>query len=75
MGREVPDADAARDIAEPYAAEECVGTLGEVREVTREDDVWVVEFETHTFSDVFRHRIRITGSVGNVISHEREKRD
>lgn len=71
MESQVQTAESAEAIAETYADEECVGTLGEVIDVTREDDLWVVEFRTHTFSKAYIHRIEITSSVGNVISHER----
>lgn len=71
MGDEVPDADTATEFAEDYADEECVGQLGDVVEVADRDSMWVVEFRTHTFSDVYTHRIAITKSVGNVVNHER----
>lgn len=71
MPDRVEDAGAAETIAETYAGEECVGTLGEVIEVTRKESIWIVEFRTHTLSAEFVHRIEITAPVGNVITHDR----
>lgn len=71
MSEDVPDADAAIEIAEEYADAECVGQPGDVVEVEERESEWVVEIRTHTYSDAYRHRIRITRSVGNVIGHDR----
>lgn len=73
MGNEVQNVETAEDVAESYADEECLGTLGEVVDVTRNDDVWIVEFRTHTISDRFTHEIEITDRVGNIISHDRRE--
>jgi len=71
MGDDVPDAEAATEIAEAYADEECVGQLGDVVEVEDRESEWIVEFRTHTFSDAYTHRVTITKAVGNVVDHER----
>lgn len=71
MCYDVPDADAATDIAEEYADAECVGEPGDVVTVEERDSQWIVELRAHTFSDTYTHRVRITKSVGNVIGHER----
>lgn len=71
MRDEVRDGEQASALAREYADDDCVGELGEVLDVRREDGVWIVEFRTHTFADQFDHRVRITAAVGNVISHER----
>lgn len=70
---DVQDADEAKAIALDYADEECVGEPGDVLDVTREDSDWIVEFRTHTFSDAYEHRVRIS-RVGNLFSHERATR-
>lgn len=72
MTDRVQDADTAEAIAENYASQECVGTFGEVIDVTRDDSTWIVEFRTHTFSEEYVHRIEITDTVGNVITHDRK---
>jgi hypothetical protein len=64
----------AVEIAEEYARAECVGEFGEILGVTREGSNWIVEFRTHTFDDVYDHRVEITASVGNLIAHERLNR-
>ncbi|MBX0323988.1 hypothetical protein EGH21_13195 [Halomicroarcula sp. F13] len=69
----VDDADTAEALARTYADEECVGELGAEVSVERTDGGWVVEFRTHTFSDTYEHRIRIT-TEGNVFGHERSSR-
>lgn len=71
MTDRVQDADTAETIAENYAAKECVGTLGEVIDVSCDDSTWIVEFRTHTLSEEYVHRVEITGAVGNVIAHDR----
>jgi hypothetical protein len=71
MGGTVTDRETAESIATEYAEAECVGTIGDVVTVTREDSRWIVELETHTFSDRFCHRIEITAAVGNVVAHDR----
>ena len=68
---EIDDADTAITVARDYATDDCIGEFGEVMDVRQENDSWVVEFRTHTFSDRYEHRIRIA-PVGNVISHERK---
>lgn len=72
MGDEVTDADAATEIATEYADSECVGQPGDVVSVEERESDWVVEVRTHTYSDAYTHRIRITRSVGNVVEHDRE---
>lgn len=74
MSEEVPDAATARDVAEQYAREECVGEFGEVLEVREDGSSWVVEYRTHTFADAYDHSVRITKAVGNVVGHERSSR-
>lgn len=74
MGDEIQDSETAVEIAEEYADTECVGEFGEIITTEEEDTEWVVEFQTHTFSDVYTHTIRITKSVGNVVSHDRTSR-
>lgn len=71
MKDEVPDEQTAKEIATEYAKNECIGTLGEVIEIESQNSDWIVEFRTHTFSDEYDHRVRITKSVGNVIAHDR----
>lgn len=73
MGGEV-DKNTAIEIATDYADEECVGQPGDILDVHKEDGNWIVEFRTHTYADSYDHRVRITTSVGNVISHERKDR-
>lgn len=73
MGDEV-DRDTAIEIAKNYADNECVGELGEVLNTEKEDSLWIVDFRTYTFSDSYDHRVKITVSVGNLISHERKDR-
>lgn len=70
MPGEVTDADAAADVASEYAREDCAGTLGDVTDVRRNENEWVVEFRTHTLSEAREHQVRIT-RVGNVFAHER----
>jgi hypothetical protein len=71
---EVPDEQTAREIAEAYADAECVGEFGAVTDVESRNGEWEVVFETHTFSETYTHRLRITERVGNVIAHERSSR-
>lgn len=66
--------ETAIEIATDYADEECVGQLGEILEAHKADGNWVVEFRTHTYADSYDHRVKITTTVGNVISHERGNR-
>jgi hypothetical protein len=73
MKGEIEDSDTAIEIARDYADEECLGELGEVIEVRRENKDWVVEFRTHTFADTYKHRVRLS-SVGNVFLHDRTDR-
>lgn len=73
MSDDIQDVETAIDVATEYADAECIGELGEIIDVSREESVWVVEFRTHTFSDAYEHQVRITASVGNVISHDRSK--
>lgn len=74
MSDEVPNREVATEIAKEYADSECIGELGEVTDTEERDTEWVVEFQTHTFSDSYSHRVRITKSAGNVISHDRSTR-
>lgn len=71
MANSITDKETAESIAVEYAEKECIGTIGEVIDVVHEDAAWIVELQTHTFSEEFVHRIEITDSVGNVISHDR----
>lgn len=71
MSEEVRDTETAIKIAEEYADNECVGEFGEIGETREKNNQWIVEFRTHTFFDAYMYRIRITKSVGNVISHDR----
>lgn len=73
MGDEVQNSETAVEITEEYA-DTCVGEFGDIVTTKEEDTEWVVEFQTHTFSDVYTHTIRITKSVGNVVSHDRTGR-
>lgn len=66
----VGDSDTAAALAREYADEECVGEFGEVTSVDHEDDVWSVGFTTHTFSEAFDHRVKVSRE-GNVYAHER----
>lgn len=70
MEWEVDERDAAADLVTEYADEKCVGELGEIQSVEQEESCWIVEFRTHTFSDEYDHRIRVS-PVGSVYSHER----
>lgn len=74
MSDDVSDTETAIEIAEEYADTECVGEYGEIIETDERTSEWIVEFRTHTFSDAYTHRVRITKSVGNVISHDRSNR-
>lgn len=74
MSEDVPDQEAAIELAKEYADSECVGQFGDVTEVEERETEWRIEFETHTLSDTHTHRVRITKSVGNVISHDRPSR-
>lgn len=68
------DREEAIEIVKEFAEEDerCAGEFGDIIDIQRDDEVWIVEFHTHTFSDTYTHRIRITTSVGNVISYDRE---
>lgn len=68
------DEETAIEIAETYADEGCVGELGEILAVTSSDANWIVEFRTHTYDDFYDHRVVITKTVGNIISHDRSDR-
>lgn len=74
MSEEVPDQDTATELAEEYADSECIGQFGEITEVDEHDTKWTIEFQTHTLSDSYTHRVQITKSVANVISHDRSSR-
>lgn len=74
MSDEVPGTEAAIEITEEYADNECVGEFGEIIEIEERDNNWTIELRTHTFFDEYTHRIQITKSVGNVISHDRSDR-
>lgn len=71
MSDDVPDKEAVIEIAEEYADTECVGEFGDIVEVDERENEWIIVFRTHTFSDAYSHRIRITSAVGNVVAHER----
>lgn len=73
MNGDIENEETAEDVAREYADEDCVGELGEVLDVQRDDTDWIVEFRTHTFSDSYDHRVRIS-QVGNVYAHERADR-
>ena len=68
---EVDDTETAIEVARDYATDDCIGEFGEIMDVRQENETWIVEFRTHTFSARYEHRIRIA-PVGNVISHERK---
>lgn len=74
MSKDVSNQNAATEIAEEYADKECVGQFGEITKTEERDTEWVIEFQTHTLSDAYTHRVQITKSVGNVISHDRSSR-
>lgn len=73
MHGEVHSEELAREVAREYADEECVGELGDVTDVTRDESSWILQFRTHTFSDEYHHEIRLN-DVGNVFVHERDSR-
>lgn len=64
--------DEAIEIAKAYADKECVGELGEILDTQEAGSNWIVAFRTYTFSDTYDHRVKITASVANGISHERK---
>lgn len=68
------DRETAVEIAKAYADEECTGEFGEVTDVDNRESDWQIEFKTHTFSDTYTHRIKVTKSVGNVVAHDRSSR-
>ncbi|UOO96771.1 hypothetical protein MUK72_14580 (plasmid) [Halococcus dombrowskii] len=70
MGDEITDTDTAVEIAKDYADDECVGELGEILDARRENNDWIIEFRTHTFSDTYKHRVQMS-PIGNVFSHDR----
>lgn len=74
MDEDVPDRETAIELVEEYADSECVGQFGDVTDVEERETEWRVEFRTHTPSDTHTHRVRITKSVGNVVSHDRSSR-
>jgi len=73
MREEISDKEDAIKVAKEFADDDkrCVGEFGEITDVRREDNLWIVEFRTHTLSDEHIHQIRITTAVGNVVSYER----
>jgi hypothetical protein len=71
---EVPDERSARAVAEAYADTECVGQFGAVTDVGKRNGEWEVVFETHTTSEAYTHRVRISERAGTVIGHERSSR-
>lgn len=73
MVGDLRDPEAVKDAVREYADDECVGELGEVTDVTRDDSYWTAEFRTHTFSDEYRHEVRLN-QVGNVFAHESDGR-
>ena len=70
MEGEITDADTAIEIARDYADDECVGEFGEVLDTRQENNNWIVEFRTHTFSNAYKHRVQLS-PIGNVFSHDR----
>lgn len=76
MSGDSTNRDEAIEITKKFAEEDerCAGEFGDIIDIRRDDNVWIVEFRTHTFSDTYTHQIRITRSVGNVISYERESK-
>jgi hypothetical protein len=70
MEGKIEDPDTAIEIARDYADEECIGEVGEVVDARRENNNWIVEFRTHTFSDAYKHRVQLS-AIGNVFSHDR----
>ncbi|ELY35519.1 hypothetical protein C496_23121 [Natronorubrum tibetense GA33] len=71
MNDDIQSEDSAIEVAKGYANEECIGELGEIIDARREVNEWIVEFRTHTLSEAYDHCVRLTASVGNVVSHER----
>lgn len=74
MSEDVSDQEAAIALVKEYAASECVGRFGDVTDVEEREAEWFIKFHTSTSSDTHTHRVRITKSVGNVISHDRSSR-
>lgn len=68
------DKEEVIEIAQDYADEECLGEFGGVLDAYKEEKGWIVEFRTHTYSDSYDHRVTVTTTVGNIISHERGPR-
>jgi hypothetical protein len=74
LSEDAPDREAAIELAKGYADSECVGQFGEVTDVEETETEWRIEFRTHTLSGTNTHRVRITESVENVVSHDRSSR-
>jgi hypothetical protein len=74
MGDDVPDRETAIELAKEYAESECVGQIGDSIDVEERDMTWIVKFQMYTYSEKTTHRVKITKSVGNVISHDRSSR-
>jgi UDP-N-acetylglucosamine transferase subunit ALG13 len=68
------DKETATKIATEYADEECIGEFGKILDTFRENNAWIVEFRTHTFDDSYDHQVKISASVGNILSHDRKDR-
>jgi hypothetical protein len=73
MEGEIEEPDTAIERARDYAADNCVGELGEVLDARQENNRWIVEFRTHTFADAYEHRVQLS-RIGNVVSHDRPSR-
>lgn len=73
MGDEISDKEGAIEIVKGFAEDDrrCVGEFGEIIDVHRDENSWIVEFRTHTLSEEHTHQIRITTAVGNVVSYDR----
>jgi hypothetical protein len=73
MSEPIQTASDAIDRAQEYAHDECVGTPGEDWDAEQTNGDWVVVYTTHTYTEEFQHRLRMT-SLGNVYDHERGHR-
>jgi hypothetical protein len=69
MEGDIEDPDRAIEIAKDYAADDCLGELGEVVDASKENSGWIVEFRTHTFADTYEHRVLLS-RIGNVFSYD-----
>jgi hypothetical protein len=72
MDDTVHNTETATEVAKAYADDECLGEVDEIVHTTQSGSGWVVEFVTQTFTDTYKHRVRIN-PPGNVFSHERTR--